>query len=90
MTYQEKPKELSFFSLEKRKGRGDLNGADSCLIEDIGRTKPDPSWRCSAMRQEKGTTGSKYNLELGKVNFPFNLSLYYKRGGLDKSFGAQC
>lgn len=74
---------------EKGKGR-DLNGAHKCLIEDIERTKPDPYWRCSAMRQETGTRGSKYNLELGKVNFPFNLFIYYHEGGLEKSLGAEC
>lgn len=82
MTYQKRPRELAFFCLEKRRGRADLTAVYNCLIEDTEKTEPDPSWRCIAMGQETGTRGSKHKLELAKLDFVFNLFIYYHESGL--------
>lgn len=42
------------------------------------------------MGQETGTRGSKHKFKLGKMDFLFNLFIYYHEGGLDKSLGAEC
>lgn len=75
-----------------------------CLFSALSRERegetsmvPDGGYREDKARPflevlcyETGTTGSKYNLELRKVNFPFHLFIYYQKGRLDKSLGTQC
>lgn len=58
-------------------------------MEDAEKTEPDASGGCTAMGQETGTGSSNHKLELGKLDFLFNLFIYYHEGGLDKSLGAK-